>query len=66
MARYRVTFEIEARDRADAAHWATWLLGWDHVLRDLVLENIEKVSSTLTVVSPRVDGETERPRQRDG
>lgn len=47
VARYLVTFSIDARDRADAEHWAAWLRDFETIMREVTVELVERAPTKI-------------------
>lgn len=52
---YHVTFEIDARDRRDAEHWAQWVAGYETIMRDVYVLHVRRFlqdPAALSLVRP--------------
>lgn len=47
MARYRITFDVQAVDKADAQHWAHWVAGAETIMRGVDVVSIYRLGPSL-------------------
>lgn len=66
MARYRVTFDVTAVDKADASHWAFFIASVSHGMKDVDVVSIYKLGPSLAPMPQEQKSSNEESTRRDG
>lgn len=64
MARYRITFDVDAVDQNDARHWAHWIAGLETIMRDVDVYSVVRLAASMTVPPQKRSNEEAPGRDR--